>query len=268
VRSVQSVVVLRLPSAAPLAPRGTACSTGERDSASLRSVTGRRCRRARRGEVELHGYLSPRVSRGGRQPDRRLPTMSFRGSRSEFLRQRSSTPTCSSPIEALDSDGDHVPNLAEIEALKFPGDATDVPVLVSPTPTRPPATPTQTPTPTASPTRASTRTPGSGVCTGDCGSGVVTVDELVRSASPSTSPASTCACRPTSTATAPCRSTSNWWWCRPPWTVASDPGRLCGLARAIPNSRSRAACDSGLREIAPPGAGAPGRARPGTPPAR
>lgn len=89
-------------------------------------------------------------------------------------------------IEGLDSDGDGVPNLAEIEALTFPGDSADVPVLASPTPTAtvPPATATATPTgtvPLVTSTPTATRTPGTGPCAGDCNdNGVVTVDELVR----------------------------------------------------------------------------------------
>jgi hypothetical protein len=48
-------------------------------------------------------------------------------------------------IENLDSDGDGFTNLQEIQALTFPGDATDHPVAASPTPT---SAPTQVP-PTA-----------------------------------------------------------------------------------------------------------------------
>jgi hypothetical protein len=73
------------------------------------------------------------------------------------------------PIQGLDSDADGVLNLAEIDALTFPGDPSDVPTLPTPTPT---ATPLPA-TPTA--------TPGSGVCAGDCNANrAVTVDELLR----------------------------------------------------------------------------------------
>ena len=67
------------------------------------------------------------------------------------------------PIEPIDSDGDGVPNLTEIEALTFPGDASDYPGAQA------------TPTATAIPTR----TPGAS-CPGDCnGDGVVTINELI-----------------------------------------------------------------------------------------
>lgn len=87
-------------------------------------------------------------------------------------------------IEALDSDGDGVLNLAEIGALTFPGDPADVPALPSPTPTAtlPLATPTPTPSPTelaiASPTATPTGT--SGICVGSCnGDDSVAINELV-----------------------------------------------------------------------------------------
>lgn len=76
-------------------------------------------------------------------------------------------------IEQLDSDGDGVINIDEINALTFPGDADDFPAATptntaTPTPTatntattRPTDTPTNTPTPTntATPTHTPTNTP-------------------------------------------------------------------------------------------------------------
>ena len=67
------------------------------------------------------------------------------------------------PIEPIDSDDDGADNLTEIEALTFPGDASDYPGA--------PGTPTATPIPT--------HTPGAS-CDGDCnGDGVVTINEVI-----------------------------------------------------------------------------------------
>lgn len=58
-------------------------------------------------------------------------------------------------IESLDSDADGFSNIVEINALKFPGNASDKPSVTTATPTR---TPARTPTPVnGTPTR--TRTP-------------------------------------------------------------------------------------------------------------
>ena len=69
------------------------------------------------------------------------------------------------PIEGVDSDGDGFSNLAEIEALTFPGDPGDTPVVeASPTATALAETPTATPeeAPTFTPTGASTESPTEG----------------------------------------------------------------------------------------------------------
>jgi hypothetical protein len=54
-------------------------------------------------------------------------------------------------IEPLDSDGDGFTNIAEINALTFPGDPADSPGVITETPTAT-ATATATSTPTATPT--------------------------------------------------------------------------------------------------------------------
>ena len=65
-------------------------------------------------------------------------------------------------IESFDSDGDGFTNLAEIQALTFPGKADSVPTGETPTPTmtiEPTATETQAPTPTATAEHTATEAP-------------------------------------------------------------------------------------------------------------
>jgi hypothetical protein len=87
-----------------------------------------------------------------------------------------------SAIEPLDSDGDGFDNLTEIQALTFPGNASDNPNS-SPIPTGSP-TPTVATGPTSTPKSTSTRAPTPtivpGPCYGDCdGNGAVAINELV-----------------------------------------------------------------------------------------